>query len=466
MSEKNKNEANIMIDASSTKKKESKVSKKNIEKKQVKKNKKYKIMEKIKRNKKKYIFALLTLIIMILVLVCAIFLNRYFINKKYDKYEEKMDIYGFDLLYNNESAESYEKVTNLEAVKIALGSIYNTYDVSSIGYFSSEEYEGADWIKTAEIFGVLEKNKINKENTDEYISYWDFIELFLNTRKLKLNIEVSYTKESSFENLNSYNQKQTKYINDLVENKLIEDSTKKISLNKDVIKGQVNEIVIKYVEKYNSILEEGETLVTKKESMPQNSDEFPYIIYSIPNDVYEMDMINDGNTGYVSPKNLYKLKKEYYNQMDYRITNYYDKILNINYETINVEEFANNVEEYLLYNYDDEVFSKYVNYVKENNVILEGKAEPLIPIIYYDGVNMRIRTKITFKIINSLTDKNIIFGDVFENESNPITYKNKEYTIYAEVPMSRLLNVVSYRTEIKSIANILSDKSLINNNTI
>ena len=40
-------------------------------------------------------------------------------------------------------------------------------------------------------------------------------------------------------------------------------------------------LVIKFVEKYNTIAPEEETLVTKEESKPENADIYPYILYSV-----------------------------------------------------------------------------------------------------------------------------------------------------------------------------------------
>lgn len=440
----------------------------NSEKKEkVKKEKKNsKFLNHIKKHRKKYTLSLILVGILALVTLSIYVINIYLINKEYAKYEEKMVTYGFSLLYDNESPKSYEKVTNLEAVKIVLGTIYNTYDATEIGYQPKGEYEGDEWVKTAEIFGIVEKNKINKDNINDNISYWDFIKMYLNCRNKKLNLAVSSTGESNFKNLNSFSQEQKKYINDLVENGLIKNQKENLDLDKDVIKGQVNEIVVNYVTKYNSIVDEGETLVTKEESMPKNKELYPYIVYSIPNEVYEFKHVNQEGYGYISPKNLYKSKKQYYDQMEYRLNNYYDKILNIDYKNIDVQSFRASIDDYLLYNYEDSVFEEYVNYVKENQIVIQGIAKVLLPIVYYDEIDFRVRTKLEFKIVNSKTDKNILFGDSRENPNTPVTYKNKEYKIYVDVPMARALNVVSYRTEIRSVINLLSDKTNIENNTL
>lgn len=430
------------------------------------KKKEKKVLNHIKKNRKIYTISLVAVISIILVLTIIYLINIYLINKEYSKYEEKMKIYGFDLLYNNESPKSYEKVTNLEAVKIVLGTIYNTYDASSIGYEPEGKYKGDEWVKTAEVFGILEKGKINKDNVNNNISYWDFIKMYLNTRNKKLKLNISYQEESKFKNLNSYSQEQRQYVNDLVENNLIKNKEKDIDLDADVIKGKVNEIVVNYVTKYNSIVDEGETLVTKKESMPSNSDLYPYIVYSIPNEVYEIEQINENGVGYVSPKQLYKDMKDYYNQVEYRVSNYYDKILNVNYNNIDTQTFKASIDDYLLYKYEDSMFEEYVNYVRENKIILEGKATVLLPIVYFDEAHYRVRTKIEFKIVNSDTDRSVLFGDNIENSQNGVTYKDKEYKLYVDVPLSRLMNVVSYRLPIKSVINIVADKTNINGNTL
>lgn len=419
----------------------------------------------IKKNKKIYLTSLIVIVIAIIVFLVVYGINLYLINKEYAKYEEKMETYGFNMLYNNKAVTSYEKVSNLEAVKLVLGTIYNTYDASSIGYQPEGEYEGDEWIKTAEAFGILEENKINKDNINKNISYWDFIKMYMNGRNKKLELKISSTKESKFKNLNSLTQEQKQYINDMAENGIIKNTSKKLDLDKDIIKGQINEIVVNYIEKYNAIVGKNETLVTKKESMPSNSYLYPYIVYSIPNEVYEIEHINENKTGYISPKELYKDKKEYYNQMEYRIVNYYQEILNVNYETIDASTLKTKLEDYLLYNYEDSIFEDYANYVKENKIIVEGTAKVLLPIVYYDGIDFRIRTRLEFKIVNSDTNQNILFGDIKENTDKPVTYKNKEYKVYVDIPMTSLINTISYRTEIKSVINILSDKSDKKDNT-
>lgn len=423
-----------------------------------------KVLDGIKRNKKLYMILGGVIIFVILVIFLVILLNRIYINKKYSEYTERMNVYGFDLLYNNECAKAYEKVTKLEAVKLVLGTIYNTYDISYVGYQPTGDYDGDEWIKTAVMFGILEEGEITKDNINDNASYWEFIKMYLNARNQKLGITISYTEESKIKNLNSFSLEQRQYINDLVENGLIQNNKININLNENVIKGKVNEIVINYVDKYNSIAPEGDSLVLKEESKPSNKDYYPYIVYSISNEVYEMKHVGQDEPNYMSPKSVYKYKKEYYNQMRYRLTEYYNNILNIDYKTITKDSFREKIDEFLLYNYEDEIFEDYVEYVKENEITLEGTSTALLPIVYYDGIDFRVRMKLKFKVLSSKTDKNLLFGDSYENPSNPVTYKNNEYEIYIDAPMSSFLNAVSYATEIRSVKNLLTDNSQVENN--
>jgi len=446
-------------------KKEEKMVKENSNVNQEKKEKN-RFCKHIKKNRKVYTIIFATLLTLLVVVSVIYFIKVFLINKEYSKYEEQMKVYGFDLLYDNKSPESSEKVTKLEAVKLVLGTVYNTNDATYIGYQPEGKYEGDEWVKTAEVFGILEKGKINKDNINENVSYWDFIKMYLNARDKKHNVNVSSKKESKFKDLNSYSQEQRKYINDLVENNLIKDKEKDINLNQDVIKGKVNEIVVNYVNQYSSLAEEGEKFVTKKESMPKNSELYPYIVYSIPNEVYEIKHVNENSIGYTSPKQLYSRMKEYYSQIEYRVSNYFSNILNIDYNNIDAQTFKSNIEDYLLYKYEDSVFDEYVNHVKANKIKLEGKATVLLPIVYYDDTYYRVRTKIEFKVINSDTNKNILFGDSMNNGETGVTYNDKEYELYLEVPVSRLVKVVSYRLPIVSIIDIISDKDNIKENTL
>lgn len=422
--------------------------------------KKKKIERKHVPKKVKRILAIVfgIIIIVVIAIVSYISLKNYFINKKYKKYEEKMEAYGFDMLYDNGKATSSEKVTKKEMVKIIMSSVYNITEVGSLGFSSEEEYDGQNWVKTALVYKLVEKNSIGKKNYNEGATYKETIMAALNARKEKLDIPVSSTKEASFKNLNSLKEDIRKYINDAVENEIIEDSKKSIKLEQKICKGQLNQIVVNIVEKYNTIVPEGETIVTKKESLPSNYEIYPYILYSVDKEVYEYDLIKDWEDDYKSPKETYKYRKDYYNQVTHRTEQYYNAILNINYNDITVEKFKNEAGKFLRIAYDNEYYSEYVEYVKNNKIVIEGTAKVQMPIFYIDGISYRVRVKLTFKVLNSDTDKNLIFGDL--KRSAGVKYKSKEYTIYVDASLGTTLFNKSLKLDDYAIIDtIVSDKN-------
>jgi hypothetical protein len=78
------------------------------------------------------------------------YVSDYNYNKKYKEYEDKINKYGFNKLYNNLSAKSSEYVQRSEAIKVILGSIFNKNDITSFAYQTDEKYDNAIWVKYAE----------------------------------------------------------------------------------------------------------------------------------------------------------------------------------------------------------------------------------------------------------------------------------------------------------------------------
>ncbi len=389
-----------------------------------------------KKYKKMYGAILLVVLIVAIIVLGYLGIRSYLLNKKYGKYEKQVDLYGFSLMYNNESPKSSEKITRLEMVKIVLASIYNTKKIESIGFGPGGQFDGDEWARTAEAFGIIEEGYITNETYNDSVTYKEALVTYLNARSKLKDIPVSSTKESSFKNLQSYSQEERQYINDAVENGLLEDSNKKLKINNTIFKGQFNELVVKFVEKYNTVAPEGETLVTNEASKPSNYEMYPYILYSVPKEVYEYRGISEGEGDYATPAETYKYDKDYYPQMQYRTESYYNTVLNVDYRTLNKDEFFENVDRYLREIREDEI-NEYIEYVKNNKIIIEGTAKVQLPIFYLDGISFRARVKLTFEIKNSETDKNLLLGDA--TRAKEVTYKNKKYTVYIDAPMGTTL---------------------------
>lgn len=416
------------------------------------KNRKERIKKHFNKYKKLYKLIISIILIVAVGILAYVGIRNYILVKKYGKYEKKMDDYGFSLMYNNETAKSSEYVTRVEMVKIIIGSILNTTEVSSRGFVSTEKFENDEWVEMAKAYGIIDKKYITEENFDHVATYKDALVIYLKAREKIMDIAVSSKSESRFKNLNSYTEEERAYINDAVENDLIENSNNKLKINKNMVKGEFNKLVVKFVEKYNTIIPEGETLVTKQESKPENANIYPYILYSVDKEVYEYKQFGEGGPDYRTPVETYKYKKDYYDQVEYRSEIYYNQILNVDYRTIDKEKFLKTTDEFLRFDYTD-IISKYVDYVKENDIIIEGKAKVQLPIFYLDGISYRARIKLIFEIKNSKTDKNLLLGD--SQRANGVTYKNKKYEIYIDAPMGTTMFGQSLLLDMEPIIDLM-----------
>ena len=390
------------------------------------------IKKHIKKYKKVYLLALMLIIVAAVVVLSYIGIRNLILSKKYGKYEIKMDNYGFSLMYTNQSAKSYQKVTRVEMVKIILASIYNTADITNLGFIPTGAYEDDEWVELAKAIKMIDEDYITEKNYDEIATYKEALIAYLNARGNLLELPISSKKESNFKNLYSFTQEEQVYINDAAYNGLIENKKGKLKIDKDMYKGEFNMLVIKFVEKYNTYVPEGETVVTKEESKPKNSDIYPYILYSVDKETYEYKGINEGGVDYKTPLETYKYRKDYYDQVEFRSEQYYNTILNVDYNTIDKEKFLETASEFLRFEYKEQINS-YVDYVKENKIVISGKAKVQFPIFYLDGIRYRARIKLVFKIENSDTDKNILLGDVLRNDE--VTYTKDSYEIYIDAPM-------------------------------
>jgi len=361
------------------------------------------------RYRKIYIIsAIAILVILIVVSILNIYLNniKY---KDYIKYEEKMKTFGFDQMYNNHSAKTNEPVTKSEALKLVLGTVFNTDDISGFAA-DHTEYENAIWVEYAKSSGIT-KEDINANNFDNNVKYIDVISYFENC-KIKFLKELAIKEtEISVKDLSKYTLEQQLAIKDMLENKIIDLMSNKINGNKNIFKGQLNELVVNFAEKYNTIAMAGDKLNVNPEKLPANADKYPYTLANIDKSVYELPFFSIYNNNPLSPKELYASKKNTYYRVKNATENYFSQIININYKTITEESLKQKLAKYYIVTPDAEVIKEYIKYVKENEIVIEGKAELQIPIIYFDGINKRARVRLKFVIKQSKTKENLIYLD-------------------------------------------------------
>lgn len=362
--------------------------------------------------------------------------NKY---KPYIGFEETMKTYGFDKVYNNESAKTGESITKSEAIKMILACMFNTSDISGFAKEpeGDDNYENAIWVEYAKFRGIISDSDINKDNAKDKATYIEVIRYLANAKTKILEKELDSAPSMKVKDLDNYKSDEQVAIEDMIANEIITINTKKINGDKHIFKGQMNELISNFAIKYNTITVNGEKVNINEDKMPSNKDQYPYTLASVDKSVYEKEFYVDDENNFKSPKELYTVKKEYYTQIQEIAEGYYDTILNVDYNTINYEDMKDNILQYVLYG--TEGLEEYVNYVKSNKIIIQGKSTVMFPIIYFDGLEYNVRMKLEFEIKNSNTRDNLLYMDPINSDSTKVKYDNDKYTVYIDAKMGNAI---------------------------
>ena len=105
---------------------------------------------------------------------------------KYEHYETKMKIYGFDRVYDDGSAKTREKVTKSEAIKMILSCVYNVPDIEGIAMSTDKTYSNAIWVEYAKKQGIVGQEEITEENADDIVKYQEVLKQEKKLQNLKL----------------------------------------------------------------------------------------------------------------------------------------------------------------------------------------------------------------------------------------------------------------------------------------
>lgn len=357
--------------------------------------------------------------------------------KPYKKYEETMKTYGFDKMYNNESTKTGESITKSEAIKMILSASFNMYDISGFAGTPEENYDNAIWVEYAKYRGIIGESDITKDNADDKATYIEVIRYLANAKVKLVGKELNSAINLKVKDFDKYKTDEQTAIEDMIENEIITVNTKKINGKKHIFKGQMNELISNYVVKYNTLTINDEKINISEDKEPSNKDQYPYTLASVDKSVYEIEDYIFSSNKYQNAKEVYTTKKEFYNQITNYITQYFDTILNIDYNTINEDYFVNNLKPIMLYGIEREKISDYIKYVKQNKIIIKGKAIVNLPAVYFDGRNYRVRTTLEIDLSNCSTNKNLFFGDDPEGETE---YDLNNTKMILDVPMGESIN--------------------------
>lgn len=384
--------------------------------------------------------------------IATICVKNVVISSKYKYYKEKMEWFGFDALYNSSDISSYDKVKTSEVPKMVLGVLTNktkiTYARGIMESLKGEEYvsdktDDKLWYDYFDIIGYKLYNEERFEKRANKAQAAIAIVQILE-RSFGVNIEITDTVNEKI--AKNFDEEELELINKALSIGLIKNSESDV-LSNSLNKGELNKMLIDTLETYSTIYynnynnQDGNiaNIVTEEESLPSNAEKYPYVVDNASKEIYEIETSLMNTQISTTPKKVYEIYGEKYKDTAQNIQRYFEYILNVDYKTIDAAEFLDNINELVVYDLTTEVLGekeyeqdvqKYVEYVKENKIVLKGKATPLLPIIYSDGLLHYLRTKIEFDIVNSDTDENLLFWD--ENTK----YLSNSILVYVDVPVS------------------------------
>lgn len=390
-----------------------------------------------KQDKKNKIIFTMSIILIVIVAIAVIFLGYTLINinySKYEKYEDKMDIYGFSQVYNNGKANTREKVTKSEAVKMIIACLYNVSEIDGIALPTEETYSNAIWIEYAIKQGIVTREEVNASNADDKVKYQEVLVWLYNIKAKILNIEPDTSANYNIKDINAYNADQQLAIYDLLNSEIIVTNTKRIDGKKKLYKGKLNELIVNFAEKYNTITVGDARININEDKIPSNANMYPYTLASVQKEIYEINFVNAQKEGFISPISYYPDNKQYYSQIKSYVENYYNYILTVDYNTISKEQIKRKLKKYVLEDFDDAKLDEYVNYVKDNHIKLNGKATAQLPCVYYDGQDYRVRVKLEIVVESSDTKDNILLYDL---DGSTISYNSNQITVYIDAIMNK-----------------------------
>ena len=390
-----------------------------------------------KQDKKNKIIFTMSIILIVIVAIAVIFLGYTLINinySKYEKYEDKMDIYGFSQVYNNGKANTREKVTKSEAVKMIISCLYNVSEIDGIALPTEETYSNAIWVEYAIKQGIVTREEVNASNADDKVKYQEVLVWLYNIKAKILNIEPDTSANYNIKDINAYNADQQLAIYDLLNSEIIVTNIKRIDGKKKLYKGKLNELIVNFAEKYNTITVGDARININEDKIPSNANMYPYTLASVQKEIYEINFVNAQKEGFISPISYYPDNKQYYSQIKSYVENYYNYILTVDYNTISKEQIKRKLKKYVLEDFDDAKLEEYVNYVKDNHIKLNGKATAQLPCVYYDGQDYRVRVKLEIVVESSDTKDNILLYDL---DGSTISYNSNQITVYIDTIMNK-----------------------------
>jgi hypothetical protein len=278
-------------------------------------------------------------------------------------------------------------------------------------------------------------NYTDKATYIDVISYFENAKLsFLKDKKIK-------DTELYFKDLTSYSSEEQAAIMDMVANEILYPVADKLNGNDYVFKGQLNEIVVNFCEKYSTIAMQGDIVCTDPEKIPSTAIDFPYISVSASKEAYEKPL-TWYDDDFQNPATLYNEKSVRYDEMISLTERYLNLVLNVDYQTIDREKFKRELKDVSLYSISDSMINRYLDYVQSNKIQVSTTVKIQKSMIYFSGIIYGVRTEAKLNVISCNDGSKLIFPDWYGQYVNE--YKKGESTKIFDVPVSMYFNVDEY----------------------
>lgn len=175
-------------------------------------------------------------------------------------------------------------------------------------------------------------------------------------------------------------------------------------------------------------------------NLPTNAKDYPYILADVPNEMYEMAYPHSHPTNSKVSSVLYSTIPEF-NKKNVDMWMKWLKTfgalwLNVDYKTIDdtwaQAVFATKVQSS---NAELKYIRRYVDWVKENKIQIEGYLDPEPSMIYKDGFGDNfIRSKFRIKFVSFKESKDLLYDEWFP--SKQIFEKGIWYEGFTDIPLS------------------------------
>lgn len=388
-----------------------------------------------KKKIKLIIFIVVGVILLASIIYGIIYLIRVIKYAKYNVYSTQIEKYGLDIMYDNGKTTSHESASRAEALKLIVSSIKEIKNFDPTEH--NEKYKNEDIVKYAIQYKILEENQINEANVNDTITYIEFLTYYMNAlvklKKVKLDTSIY----PNFNDIAEIKGEELYAVSDLVAKGVLENEKVNLDPHRKLYKGELNKIACDIIKAYNLVVPTGEKFNISEEKVPKNADKYSYILYGVDKEVYEKDLIIKKKENFIEPYKTFALLRIGMNSTIKNVNNYYNAILNVDYENINVSEFKQKIDASTAFDVENDDVVEYVKYLQENKIKIKGTAKTQMPIVYNDGIYYRMRVKIEFEVLNSDTTKNLIYGDILSTE-NDIEYKDKKYSFYIDAVITKL----------------------------